>query len=509
MKRIVECIPNFSEGRRKEVVDALAAALTVVPGAALLDSEMDAAHNRCVITIAGQPEAVAAGVVEAVGKAAELIDLRAHRGEHPRIGATDVIPFVPISGVTMQECVALSEEVGAKIAERYRIPVYLYEQSARIKARQDLAYVRKGEFETLSHEIRTVPERRPDYGPLEIHPSAGATAVGARFPLIAYNVYLQTPDLRIAQSVARAVRNSSGGLRYVKALGLEIKERNQVQVSMNLTNFRATPIFRAFEMVRREAARYGVAVASSEIIGLVPQEALDACADYLLQLEGFSARQVLENRLAETLAPGPDMDEFISSVADPAPVPGGGSVSALAGALASALGEMVAGLTRGRKKFESVHREVSELHDNLAAAGKELRKLVEEDAAAYQAVVAAFGLDQGTEEQKTERANAIQRATCAATETPLRTARAAASVLGSLETLIRIGNPNAKSDAAVGAQLAYAAVKGAQYNVLINLPGLNDRAFAGSCRDEVVGLAQNSQEIISRIDDLMLHAGVR
>ncbi len=503
MKKIVECIPNFSEGRHKEVVDALAATLTSAPGVALLDTEMDAAHNRCVITVAGDPETLAHGVVRAVGKAAELIDLRNHKGEHPRIGATDVIPFVPISGTTMDECIELSERVGAEIAARYGIPVYLYEQSARIPERRDLAYIRKGEFETLKEEIATVPERRPDFGPPEVHASAGATAVGARFPLIAYNVYLDTSDLKVAHAVARAVRNSGGGLRYVKALGFEIKERHQVQVSMNLTNFEATPIFRAFDMVRSEAERYGVAIASSEIVGLVPQKALDACADYYLRLEGFSARQVLENRLAEMLPRGTGIDEFVFSVAAPTAVPGGGSVAALAGWLASALGEMVAGLTEGKKKFTAVRQEAAALHQRLAAASSDLRKLVDEDAAAYLAVVSAIGLAKETEEQKAARSEAIQKATRNATETPLRTARTAASILDLLATLLAIGNPNARSDAAVGAQLAYAAVKGAQYNVMANLSGLKDDGFARACRDEVSELAHKSQQIVNRIDVLM------
>ncbi len=507
MKKIVECIPNFSEGRRKEVVNALAAALTSTSGVALLDTEMDSAHNRCVITVAGAPEAMAQCILRAVGKAVELIDLRNHQGEHPRIGATDVIPFVPISGMTMDECVALSERVGAEIAARYLIPVYLYEQSARFPARRDLAHVRKGGFETLREEIATDPDRKPDFGPPEVHPSAGATVVGARFPLIAYNIYLHTSDLKVAKAVARAVRNSSGGLRCVKALGLEIKERQQVQVSMNLTDFETTPIFRAFDMVRREAERHGVAVASSEIVGLVPQKALDACADHYLRLEDFSARQVLENRLAEAFPPSSGVDQFVSGIAASTPAPGGGSAAALSGWIASALGEMVAGLTEGKKRFAAAHQEAAALRQRLAAAGSDLRKLVDEDATAYQAVVSAFGMAKGTEELENVRSEAIQRATQIATETPLRTARTAALVLELLEALLAIGNPNARTDAAVGAHLAYAAVKGAQYNVLVNLQGLKDTAFVRDCREKVSELVRRSQAIVDRIDVLMMGSG--
>lgn len=503
MKKILECVPNFSEGRRKEVVDALAAALTEPAGVALLDSEMDAAHNRCVITVAGDPQGVARGVLSAVGRAAELIDLRQHRGEHPRMGATDVIPFIPIAGITTEEAIELSVRVAEEIARRYGIPTYLYELSARVPARQDLAYIRKGEFEGIREEIRTNPERKPDFGPAEVHPSAGVTAVGVRPPLIAYNCYLNTPDLKIAQAIARAVRFSTGGLRYVKALGFEIKQRNQVQVSMNLTNFEGTPIFRAFEMVKREAERFGVSVASSEIVGLVPQKALDACSDYYLRLEGFSPGQVLENRLAEALPHETTLEEFVDSVASPEPVPGGGSVAAFAGSLAAALGEMVAGLTEGKKKFEAVDARVRELHARLGEARLELRRLVQEDSAAFEEVMRAIRMPKATEEEKAARQQAMDAATRRATEVPLRTARAAARVLELLAQMAAIGNPNARSDAATGAQLAGAALKGAQYNVLINLPGLKDTAFAEACRREVAALAAGMRESLARIDALM------
>jgi glutamate formiminotransferase/formiminotetrahydrofolate cyclodeaminase len=406
----------------------------------------------------------------------------------------------------MEECVELSVRVAQQIAEKYSIPVYLYEHSARFAARQDLAYVRKGEFEGLREEIRTNPERKPDFGPSEVHVSAGAIAVGARFPLIAYNVYLNSPEVKIAQAIARAVRYSSGGLRYVKALGFEIKERNQTQVSMNLTNYEGTPVFRAFEMVRREAQRFGVPVVCSEIVGLVPQNALDACAAFYLQLENFTPRQVLENRLEEALSAESKvpMEEFLASIASTDPVPGGGSVAALAGALAAALGEMVAGLTEGRKKFEAVESEVKESHSSLSRARSALFDLVSEDAAAYKAVLEALRLPKETAEQKEFRERALEQATRRATESPLRTARAAAEVLALLEKMAVLGNPNARSDAAAGAQLAFAALKAAQYNVLINVPGLKDRAFAESCRSEADALVQKAAGALRRIDSLML-----
>jgi glutamate formiminotransferase / formiminotetrahydrofolate cyclodeaminase len=503
VNKIVECVPNFSEGRRKDVVASLSAALSSVPGVALLDSEMDAAHNRCVITVAGDPEGVAEGVVRAVGKAIELIDLRHHQGEHPRMGAADVIPFVPIAGMDMEQCVELSVRVATEIAHHYNLPVYLYEQSARVPARQDLAYVRKGEFEAIRDEIGTVPERKPDFGPAQVHPSAGATAVGARFPLIAYNIYLNSTDLRIAQAIARAIRNASGGLRYVKALGFEISDRKQVQVSINLTNFEATPLFRVFDMVVREAERYGATVASSEIVGLVPQKALDSCADYYLRLEGFSRSQILENRLEQALASGPSLDEWVASVAAPDAVPGGGSVSALAGALAAALGEMVCGLTENRDKYKAVEHTVRQLHARLSEARRVLEDLVREDSAAYLEVMNALKLPREAEQQKAQRTEALQRATRRATETPLCTLRTAVDVLGACRSVAQIGNINARSDAAVGAQLAFAAAKGAQYNVLINLPGLKDEAFVERSRTECLRLAAEARQILHAVDELM------
>jgi glutamate formiminotransferase/formiminotetrahydrofolate cyclodeaminase len=504
VKTIVECVPNFSEGRRPHVVDALVAALTRHPGVALLDSEMDAAHNRCVISIAGEPKALARGVVEAVGKAAELIDLRQHQGEHPRMGATDVIPFIPISGMSINDCVRLSVEVGEEIAARYQIPVYLYEQSARIPARQDLAYVRRGEFEGIREEIRTNPERKPDFGPAEVHPSAGATAVGARHPLVAYNIYLDTADVKIAQAVARAIRFSSGGLRYVKALGFDIKERHQVQVSMNLTNFEATPLFRVFDMVAREAERYGVSIASSEIVGLVPQKALDACADYYLRLENFSANQILESRLNETLPQEATVPEFAASVAAPEAVPGGGSVAAIAASFGAALGEMMAGLTEGKKKFHAVEERVQGMRAELTEAREVLLRLAQEDAEAYRGVMEALRLPKESAEEKAARAEALERATRTATEIPLKTARLAAGVLEKLCILAEIGNPSARSDAAAGAQLACAALKAAQYNVLINLPGLIDAPFAEACRREAGELARRGQEALQKVDELLI-----
>ncbi|HSF25551.1 MAG TPA: glutamate formimidoyltransferase [Blastocatellia bacterium] len=298
MRRIVECIPNFSEGRRSEVVDRIVDSIKSTPGAVLLDHESDADHNRSVVTFVAEPDRVVDAAIAAARKAAELIDLNKQSGEHPRMGATDVIPFVPISGVTMDECVQLARACGERMWSELGIPVYLYEKAAARPERENLATIRKGQFEGIRDEIATKEARRPDYGEPRVHPTAGITAVGARPALIAYNVNLGTPNVEVANKIARAVRHQTGGLRYVKALGFELKDRGIVQVSMNMVNYEGSPLFRVFEMIKREAERYGVPVVGSEIVGLVPQSALNAVADFYLQLESFGEEQILERRLA-------------------------------------------------------------------------------------------------------------------------------------------------------------------------------------------------------------------
>ena len=297
MRKIVECVPNFSDGRRKEVIDQIAEAIATVPGVHVLDVQSDADHNRTVVTFAGEPEAVEEAAFRGIEKAAELIDMDLHRGEHPRMGATDVVPFVPIRGVTMEDCVAIARQLGEQVGRDLDIPVYLYEKAATRPERRNLAEVRRGEYEEIKAEIATRPEREPDFGPRHVG-KAGATVIGARPPLIAFNVYLGTDDVEVAKAIARAVRHSSGGLRYVKALGLLVKGR--AQVSMNLTDYRQTPVHRVVEMIRREAERYGVAVVESELIGLIPNAALVEAAKFYLQMGGSSSHQILENRLADS-----------------------------------------------------------------------------------------------------------------------------------------------------------------------------------------------------------------
>lgn len=298
--KLIECVPNFSEGRRKEVIEAIIDEARKF-NVKILDYSPDADHNRTDVTFIGEPEEVKKAALAMSMKAVELIDMNKHKGEHPRMGAMDVVPFIPLMGATMEECIELAKQFASEFSEKAGVPCYLYEEAATRPDRKNLANIRRGEFEGLKEEIGKNDDKRPDFGPNHIHPTAGATAVGARFFLIAFNVNLSTDDISIAKSIAKAVRHSSGGYRYVKAMGFEIKERGIVQVSMNMVNYKGTPLFRVFETIKREAERYGVSIVGSEIVGLIPMEALIDVADFYLQLENFDENQVLEKRLLEQI----------------------------------------------------------------------------------------------------------------------------------------------------------------------------------------------------------------
>ena len=389
MKRLIECVANFSEGRDAAKIEMLVAAMSAVAGVWVLDRESDADHNRCVITLAGEPEAVAEAALRGVGKALELIDLTRHSGAHPRLGAADVVPFIPIEGVTIEECVGLAKRVGREIWERYRIPVYFYEAAAQRPERTNLENIRKGQFEGLREDVLKNPDRAPDVGEPRLHPTAGAVVVGARKFLIAYNINLNTPDIEIAKRIAKTIRFSNGGLRYVKAMGVDLRARGLAQVSINLTDFEQTPIHRVFEMVKSEGQRYGVTIAGSEIVGLVPKRAIEITADFFLQLENFSPAQVLENRLASALS-GTPMEAsgklaalaqpFLDAVAAPAATPGGGSVAALAGALAASLGQMVATLSSKKKSQAAFQAQLLEEIPEWSAASRALAEAIDRDA---------------------------------------------------------------------------------------------------------------------------------
>jgi glutamate formiminotransferase len=509
MNQIVECVPNFSEGRRPEVIDAIVEAITSVAHVYVLGREMDGDHNRAVITIAGAPERIGEAALRAVEAAMKHIDLTRHRGEHPRIGAADVVPFVPIRGVSLAECVEIAKKTGREIAARFNIPIFLYEAAATRPERVNLENIRRGQFEALRDEISTNPERRPDFGEARIHPTAGATVVGARKPLIAYNINLNTADIGIAQYIAKRIRFSSGGFRYVKAMGIFLKDRNQAQVSMNLTDFERTPMELVFETVRREAERYGVTVGSSEIVGLIPQKALEKAAEYYLRVENFKPEMILENRIDQVIAhqdrqaqPSVAGDEgaapsspttladivrpFVEKISSAEAVPGGGSAAAMAGALGAALGQMAIRITKDKKDHLQHADRYADALDRLAPYTSTLLELIDADCDAYSQVLAAYKLPKDA----LERDQAVQQGMLRATEIPSRTANYAAEALRVLEQLRPVIHANVASDLQVGMQLLRCSVQGAIANMRTNLANIKDPESRLRYEDMITGLEQ-------------------
>lgn len=488
MSTLVECVPNFSEGRDKEKVDAIVAAMKM-DGVFLLDREMDGDHNRSVITLVGEREPIQEAAIRGVGKAAELIDLNQHQGAHPRMGAADVVPFIPIEGVTIEDCVTIARQVGEQIWKRYQIPVYLYESAATTPERQNLENIRRGQFEGLRDEIATNPSRRPDFGEPRVHPTAGATVVGARKFLIAYNVFLNTGDVEIAKKIAKAVRFSSGGLRFVKGAGFLV--RGLAQISMNLTDFEQTSIHRVFEFVKREAARYGVMPISSEIVGLIPKKALEQAAEWFLQVENFDSSLILENRLAAVIggkmAVGgirAGVEPFLEQLAAPTATPGGGSAAAASGAMAAGLASMVATMSRGKKAYLSYAQQLSDAIARLSQLREELKAAIDDDAKSFNTVMSAY-------QRAKESADAdglIDAALRQATRVPLAAAERAREVAEIAEKLKPITNPHMKSDLITSIALARAAIEGALANVEINLESMKDASFAAEMRKRAAAL---------------------
>jgi glutamate formiminotransferase / formiminotetrahydrofolate cyclodeaminase len=482
MSALVECVPNFSEGRDKAKVDAIVAAMKM-DGVYLLDRAMDADHNRCVITLVGARAPIQEAAIRGVGKAAELIDLNAHQGAHPRMGAADVVPFIPIEGVSIEDCVAMARHVGAEIWQRYQIPVYLYEAAATAAERQSLETIRRGQFEGIRAEITTNPARKPDFGVARVHPTAGVTAVGARKSLIAYNVFLSTPDVQIAKNIAKAIRFSSGGLRFVKGAGFLV--RGMAQISMNLTDFEQTPIHRVFELVKREAARYGVLPVSSEIVGLIPKRALEAAAEWFLQVENFDSSLILENRLSAVVggraAVGglrAGIEPFVEQLAAPTATPGGGSAAAASAAMAAALATMVASMSRGKKAYLQYERELSAAIARLGPLREELKAAIDADAESFDVVMKAYRQAKASADADGIIDAALKRAT----SVPLGVAESAHEIAAIVEKLRPITHPNMRSDLTTASALARAAIEGAAANVEINLESIKDAAFAADVR---------------------------
>jgi glutamate formiminotransferase / formiminotetrahydrofolate cyclodeaminase len=502
--KLVECIANYSEARRQEVVEAIMEAIVAVEGVYILDRHSDWDHNRTVLTFVGQPEKVEEAAFRSIKKAADLINLDEHQGEHPRLGATDVVPFVPIEGVTMDDCVQMARRVGKRVGDELGIPVYLYEQAAARPERQNLENIRRGQYEGLKAEIETKPEREPDFGPKKVGP-AGATVIGARHPLIAFNVYLNTDDVSIAKNIAKAVRHSSGGLRYVKGLGLSVEGR--AQVSMNLTNYRQTPVARVVELIRREAERYGVRIHHSELVGLIPQDALVEAAVWYLQLDQFEPSQILEQRLFSALREeektekDSSREDFLDALAAGTPTPGGGSASAHSAAAGASLVIMMAHLTIGRKKYAGVEAQMKSILERAEGLRSSLIEAISKDALAFESLMAANRLPK--DKPELERQQVLEEAVLEAVRVPLSVAKQAVEVMKLAANAAEIGNTNAITDAATGAALAQAALTGAGLNVRINLKWLDDRKTAESLLEELEQIERRGRDAQNELRNLL------
>lgn len=503
-KALVECIPNFSEARRADVVEKIVASIQSVAGVQVLDKHSDLDHNRTVITLVGEPDKVEEAAFRAIKSASELINLEEHTGAHPRIGATDVVPFVPISGISMADCIKMAQRLGHRVGEQLSIPVYLYEEAASRPDRQNLEAIRKGQYEGLKAEILTNPERQPDFGPLKLG-AAGATVIGARAPLIAFNIYLTTNDLSIAQKIAKAVRHSSGGFHFIKAMGVMVDER--AQVSMNMTNFKQTPMARVVEAVRREAERYGVGIHHSELVGLIPQDALIDAAVWYTQMDGFKPDQLLENRLyevAQVEASQKSRFDFLDQLADSNPTPGGGSAAAFAAASAAALVAMVGKVTLGKKKYADVEPQMLQMIEQAEELRVQLQDAVEEDAASFEGILTAVRMPKETSEQPSARAAALEAATLHAARVPFHSAELCLEVMKLSLQAAELGNLNAVSDAFSAASLAAGALKSAAANVRINIQSLENPEAANELITKVLLMVEESKRLEDKVQDLFL-----
>ena len=466
---LVECVPNFSEGRNADTIDALRAAIAAVPGVDLLDVQADASHNRSVFTLVAPPAAALEAAFRAMQVATARIDLTKHQGEHPRMGATDVVPFVPVRDVTMEECAALARRLAERVGKELAIPVFLYAKAAARPERERLPDIRKGEFEAMQGR-----DLDPDFGPTRVHPTAGAVAIGARPFLVAYNVYLNTQEIAVAKEIAKEIRTSSGGLPGVQASGFIVD--GLAQVSMNLLDIDITSPAVVYNAIKSRAEKRGVTVQMSEIVGLIPERALIGAAESALRLSN-AADHVLETKIRTAggmSSAAPTLDGWMEALAGASPTPGGGSAAALAGALAAALVAMVARLTIGRKAYAAVEAEARAVLADAEQLRAELRRLVDEDAAAYEGVSRAYKIPKSDP----RRAQAIDDALLAAARPPAEVVRRASRLLALAQTMEQIGNKNAVSDARVAGMLAKTAIDGATENVNVNLAGMSDQARA-------------------------------
>lgn len=535
MRKIVACVPNFSEGRNSDTIDAIAAAIRQTAGCTLLDMDPGKSTNRTVYTFVGNPDSVVEGALAAARVARKRIDMRLHAGEHPRFGALDVCPFIPVAGVDMADCVAIAKTFSQRVAEELGITVFLYEEAADRDYRKKLPDVRRGEYEALVERL-TDPRWQPDFGPAEFDPTWGATAVGARMFLIAYNVnILGTPNQahRIALNLREAGRgeNQPGRLKDVKGMGWFVEEYNMAQVTVNLNNFQVTPIHVLFEEVKREAAALGVGVAGSEIVGVVPLEAILAAANYYIDQEKlFIYQEDQKVRLAvdrlglNALTPFKPMEKiveyivaepvheplaamslrgFIEEVAARSAAPGGGSVSALAAALGVGLGAMAAKLTQGVRKFEAVEAEMRRIIPGLHDLTQQLIPMIDADTSAFNDYMEALRMPQTTSEQQDARNAGMQNGLKTAVEVPLKTMRLGGQALAALKDVARFGNPASKSDIQVGARMLAAGIWGAHQNVLINLEDIKDQTFKAKILQEAEAIMERATRKCSEVLDLL------
>ncbi len=533
MLKLVECVPNFSEGRDKAIIDEIAGAIAGSAGVKLLDVDPGADTNRTVVTFIGTPEGVKEAAFNAIRKAQELIDMTKHKGAHGRMGATDVCPFVPVAGVTMEDCVEIAKEVGKRVADELGIPVYLYEEAAQKPERANLANCRKGEYEGLAEKLKD-PEWAPDFGEPVFNAKSGLTTIGAREFLIAYNVNLNTRDGKKAKDIAMTIREAGrakrdksgkivrdengkaikapGRLKFCKGTGWYIDEYAMAQISMNLTNYKVTPPHLAVEVCREEAQKRGLVVTGTELVGLIPKEAMLMAGRYYLESQGKCPGQP-EKELIRVAAQSMGMSEvapfdpqekiieyqfgddesslrkmtlcdFADELSTDSPAPGGGSVAALAGAMGASLAAMVANLTHGKKGYLDHNAEMSEVALASQPLKDEFLHTIDADAEAFDGVMAKMRMKKKTPEQKAERNRAIQEATKAATLVPLSVLRRSLSVLKLAKTVAEKGNVNSLSDAGVSAMMGYTAAESAYMNVLINLAGIEDTEFVSETRDE-------------------------
>lgn len=548
MPEIIECVPNFSEGRDQNVINAITAAIQAEAGVKLLDVDPGADTNRTVVTFIGTKAGILNGAFAGIAKAAELIDMRSHSGAHPRLGATDVCPLVPISGISEEECIQLSHALAKKVAGELHIPVYLYEKSAQTESRRNLADIRAGEYEGLAEKLQH-PDWQPDYGDAKFNAKSGATVIGVREFLIAYNVNLNTTDRRIASDIALTIREKGrlkrakngtiirdengvalrqpGLLKEVKAVGWYIDEYKMAQVSINLTNYKITPPYVVFETIRKLAGEKGLRVTGSELVGLIPLEAMLMGGRYYLEAQG-KCQGVPEESLIRTAVQSLGLNDvsefdprkkiieyqfeefekslvelnlrgFADELSTDSPAPGGGSVAALSGALAAGLTAMVANLTHGKKGYERHNRKMNDTAIQAQRLKDELLRLVDLDTAAFNKVMDCFRLPKKTDEEKVQRETAIQAATKNAADVPLQVMETALKILELTEIVVKCGNKNSISDAGVAALAADTAIRGAGLNVLINLAGIKDAEYVTSRKEQVARIKTDCQRSVRRI----------